>query len=107
MSSSPTWDAVTVELRGEVRPIIHDERDAARLRDRLQHRGRPAHRGIVDLLEPQLQAGDIAARERLFEVLREPVGIQRRRRNEIEPGGRRSFSPFGVITHPSPEIDLR
>ena len=61
------------------------------LRDRLQDRGRAADRGVVDLLQPQLQAGDIAAGERLFELLRELVGVERGRRDQVEPGRRPRF----------------
>ncbi len=54
-------DAVATEFGGEIGPVVHDKGDIVRLRDRLQHRGRPANRVVVDILEPQLQAGDIAA----------------------------------------------
>jgi hypothetical protein len=51
----------------------------ALLDDRLQDAsGAPDHR-VGDLLEPQLQAGDIAARERLFEFLGEAIGVERGR----------------------------
>jgi hypothetical protein len=38
-----------------------------------------------------LQAGDIAARERLVEFLRELVGGKGGRRDQVKPGRRRRF----------------
>jgi len=62
-----------------------------RLRDRLQDAGRLPDRGVVGLLQPQLQAGDVAAGERLLQLLRELVRVERRRRDQVQPGGRRRF----------------
>src|SRR5439155_8578333 len=72
--------AVAAELGGKVGAVVHDEGDAALLRDRLQDlRGAP-DRGIVDLLQPQLQAGDIAAGERFLEVPGKAIWVERGRR---------------------------
>ena len=82
---------VAVELGGEVGAIVHDERDIARLGDRLQNAGGAPDRVVVDVLQPQLQAGDIAAGERLVEFLRELVGVEGGRRDQVKPGRRRRF----------------
>ena len=64
------------------------------LRDRLQDaRGAP-DLVVVDVLQPQLQAGDVAARERLVEFLRELVGVERGRRDQVKPV---SPAPPGVF----------
>ena len=81
-------DAVAIEFSGEVRPVVHDESDAALLRDRLQNASRVADRAVLDALQAQLQARNIAAGERLFEVLGKNVGVERGRRDQIEPGRR-------------------
>jgi hypothetical protein len=79
---------VAFELGGEIRPIVHDEGDAVVLRDRLQDAGGAADRRIVDVLQAQLQARDIAAGERLCEILGKTVGVERGRRDQVEPGRR-------------------
>jgi hypothetical protein len=78
-------DAVAIELAGEIGPVVHDEGDSARLRDRLQDAGCRPDRRIVAVFEAQLQAGDVAAGERLFELAGEAVGFKRGRRYQIEP----------------------
>jgi len=82
---------VALELGGKIRPVIHDEGDAALLRDRQQDAGGATDRRIVDVLEAQLQARDIAAGERLFEVLRKVVRVEGGRRDQIKPGRRPRF----------------
>jgi hypothetical protein len=62
-----------------------------RLRDRLQDAGGLPDRGGVDLLQPQLQAGDVTAGERLLQLRRELVGVDCRRGDQVKPGGRRRF----------------
>jgi hypothetical protein len=62
-----------------------------RLRDRLQDAGGAPDRIVVDVLEPELKAGDVAARERLVEFLRELVGVEGGRRDQVKPGRRRRF----------------
>ena len=84
-------DAVAIELGGEIGTVVHDESDGVRLRYRLQHRGRAPDRGVVDIFEPQLQAGDIAARQCLLEFFGEAVRVERRRRNQVKPRRRRCF----------------
>jgi len=58
------------------------------LRDRLQDPGGAADCRIVDVLEAQLQARDIAAGERLLEILGKLVRVERGRRDQIQPGCR-------------------
>jgi hypothetical protein len=82
---------VAIELGGKIRPVIHDEGDAALLRDRQQDAGGATDRRIVDVLEAQLQARDIAAGERLFELPRKVVGVEGGRRDQIKPGRRPRF----------------
>ena len=82
---------VAIEFGGEVGAIVHDERDIARLRDRLQDAGGAADRVVVHVLQAELQARDVAARERLVEFLRELVGVERGRRDQVKPGRRRRF----------------
>jgi hypothetical protein len=84
---------VAIEFGGQVGAIVHDERDTARLRDRLQHAGGAPDRVVIDVLQAQLQTGDIAARQRLFKIPGEPVRIKDGWRNQVEPGGRRRFDP--------------
>jgi hypothetical protein len=79
-------DAVAIELGGEIGAVVQDESDPAGLRDRLQDARRAADRGVVRILETQLQAGDIAARKRENEILRKPLGIELGRGDEVEPG---------------------
>jgi hypothetical protein len=78
-------DAVAIELGGEIGAVVHDEGDAAALCDRLQDAGGAPDRVVVDILEAQLQAGDVAAGERLFELIGETVGVERGRRDQVKP----------------------
>jgi hypothetical protein len=80
--------AVAFELGGEIRSIVHDESDAVFLRDRLQDAGGAADCRVVDVFQAQLQARDIAAGERLCEILGKTVGVERGRRDQVEPGRR-------------------
>ena len=82
---------VAIELGGEVGAVVHDKRDIAPPGDRLQNAGGAPYRGVVQILQTQLQAGDIAARERLVEFLRELVGVEGGRRDQVKPGRRRRF----------------
>ena len=83
--------AIAIKLGGKIRPVVHDEGDAALLGDRLQGTGGAANGRIVDVLEAQLQARDIAAGERLFEVLGKVVRVEGGRRDQIKPGRRPRF----------------
>jgi hypothetical protein len=56
------------------------------LGDRLQDPGRPADSVVLDVLEPQLQTGDIAAVERRLKLAGESVGVERGWRDQVEPG---------------------
>jgi hypothetical protein len=82
---------ITIELGGKIRPVVHNEGDAALLRDRQQDAGSTTDRRIVNVLQAQLQARDIAAGERLFELLRKGVRVERGRRDQIKPGRRPRF----------------
>jgi hypothetical protein len=84
--------AVAVQFRREIGAVVHDEGDVARLRDRAQVIAGAADRVVVDVLQAELQAGDIAARERLVKFLRELVGVEGGRRDQVKPGGRRRFA---------------
>jgi hypothetical protein len=79
---------VAIELGRKIRPVVHDKGDAALLRDRQEDAGGTADRRIVDILEAQLQARDIAAGECLVKVLRKVVGVKGGRRDQIKPGRR-------------------
>ena len=46
------------------------------------------HCRVVDVLQAQLQARDIAAGERLFELLGKVVRVERGRRDQVKPGRR-------------------
>jgi hypothetical protein len=83
--------AIAIELGGKVRTIVHNERDIARLGNGLQNTGGVTDRVVVHILQAQLQASDIAARERRFEVLGELVGVEGGRRDQVKPGRRRCF----------------
>ena len=57
-------DAVAAQLGGEIGPVVHQEGDVARLRDRHQDFGGAADVVVRDVLQPQLQPGDVAGLER-------------------------------------------
>jgi hypothetical protein len=82
---------VAIDLGGKVRPVVHDEGDAVLLCDRQQDPGGAANRRIADILKAQLQTRDIAAGERLFELLRKMVRVEGGRRDQIKPGRRPRF----------------
>jgi hypothetical protein len=82
---------VAIEFGGKIRPVVHDEGDTVLLCDRQQDPGGAANRRIVDVLQAQLQTRDIAAGERLFELPRKVVGVERGRRDQIKPGRRPRF----------------
>src|SRR6516164_2051131 len=87
----PDMQAVAVELDGEIGAIIHDERNTAILRNRFQDPRSPTYRVVVDLLQAQLQASNVAAGERVFELLGKPVRVERGRRDQVEPCRRPRF----------------
>jgi hypothetical protein len=76
--------AIAIELGGEIGAVVHDEGDAAVPRDRLQDAGRAPDRTVIHVLQPELEAGNIAAGERLLQLFRKTVGIERRRRDQIQ-----------------------
>jgi hypothetical protein len=79
---------VAIELRREIRPVVHDEGDAALLRDRLKHAGRTPDFIIRDVLQPKLDASDIATAERFLEVPPKTIEVERGRRDQVKPGRR-------------------
>jgi hypothetical protein len=79
---------IAIKLSGQIRPVIHDESDAALLGDRLQDAGGTPNGRILDIFQAQLQTRDIAAGERLFEILGKVVRVERGRRDQIKPGRR-------------------
>jgi hypothetical protein len=42
-------------------------------------------RGVINLFQPQLQAGDVTPGERFREIARETVGVEGWRRDQIKP----------------------
>jgi hypothetical protein len=86
--------AVAIQFGGEIGAVVHDEGDAALLRDRLQDARRLPDRRVVAIFQAQLQAGDIAAGERLFELPGETVGVERGRRDQVKPGRRPRLVAF-------------
>ena len=85
---------VAIHLGGEIRTVVHDEGDAALLRDWLQDAGGAPDRIVVNVFQAQLQAGDIAACERLFQLLGKMVGVERGRRDQIQPARRPRLAAF-------------
>jgi len=83
--------AIAIKLGGKIRPVVHDEGDAMLLRERLQDAGGTTNRRVFDVFQTQLQTRDIAAGERLFEILGKVVRVERGRRDQIEPGRRPRF----------------
>jgi hypothetical protein len=49
------------------------------------------NRVVFHILQPQLQTGDVATGKRLVEFLRELVGVEGGRRDQVKPGRRRRF----------------
>ena len=83
----PQMDPIGVQPLGKADAVIDDEGDLALGTERLD---RPGERGdgmIVDPFEAQLEGGDLAAVERLGELIDE-ILVNRRRRNQIELAGR-------------------
>ena len=86
-------DAVAAGREREIGPVIHEEGDAAALRDGTEQLRRAANRVVVDILQAKLQAADIAGVERLFETLGESGRVERRRGDEIEPRRHPGLTP--------------
>ena len=57
-------NAVAAQFRGEVGPVVENEGRACRLHDRAQQIGGAADGVVIDILQAQLKAGDIAAVQR-------------------------------------------
>jgi hypothetical protein len=95
-------DAVAIEFGGEVWAVVHDERDAAVLRDRLQYPRRTPDDVVVNIFEPQLEGGDIAAGEGFRQLSCKQVGVEGGRRDQIQTRRRprrfvRQGSVFALI----------
>jgi hypothetical protein len=83
--------AVAAQFGGKVGPVVHNERNAFPLCDRLQDARGAAHRVVIDILQAQLQAGGIAAFQRRFELAGEFVRIESGRRDQVKPRRRPRF----------------
>jgi len=71
--------AIGAEAPGEVRTVIQDEGNASILRNPEKRGTRLQDLVIADVLQAQLQAGDIAAAKRLAKCIAEaPVELGRR-----------------------------
>ena len=77
--------SITAIARRQVRPIVDDESDIMRVRDRHQHIDRTPDRRVVDLFQSKLQTGDITAAQRRFKLLGERDRLQDGGGHEIEP----------------------
>jgi hypothetical protein len=78
-------DAVGAARGGDVGAVVDDEGGVARLHDRAQRVAGALQRVVVDVLETELDAGDVVGVERRGEPLTERLRIELRRRDEIEP----------------------
>lgn len=54
-------DAVAAGLGRQIGAVVQDEGDVARLGDREQDVDGAADRVVIDILQPQLETGDVAA----------------------------------------------
>jgi hypothetical protein len=84
--------AVAPRRQREVGTVVHEESDAALLRDGPERVGGAADRVVVGLLEAKLDRGDVAGIERARELSCEVCRGEARRRDEIEAG--RQLSPL-------------
>ena len=91
-------DAVATGVAGKVGPVVHNQIDAALARHRQQNFGLAAHRIIVDILEPQLHAGDIAGIQRHRQRIAERRRIDARRRNQIKAAAVAQALPWYILT---------
>jgi hypothetical protein len=78
-------DAVGAARRGDVGPIVDDEGDVARLAGRTEQVAGVAQRLVVEILEAELNAGDVIGVERFRERVAEARRFDLGRRDEIEP----------------------
>ena len=81
----PHMAAVGSHFGGDIGPVIDDKRDLVRMRDRHQNVDRVTDRVIRRVLQAQLQAGNVTARQRRFKVTGKTRRLQHRRRDQIEP----------------------
>ena len=99
-------DPVGVQGEGEVRPVVHDKGDAAILRDRAEPAADFHDFFVRQVLQAQLQAGDVARVQRGRKILFESGQIGNRRRGDgVKPalgqivhGRMLTFCSFGVQT---------
>ena len=68
-------DAVGPRRRSDIRAVVDDEGDVALVADRAQPFGGAPEGCVVDALEAELDAGDIAGVERRGEVVGASSGI--------------------------------
>src|SRR5262249_14592752 len=78
--------------------IIENEGGIRALRDGHESLARPQDVRIGRVFEPQLQARDVAARERALQVLREGLRVELRRRNQIKPAARLAHAAFSTFS---------
>jgi hypothetical protein len=89
--------AIAAGLESEVGTVIEQEGDAPPLRLRTQGVHRTADRIIIDILEPQLHAGDVAALQGLAEQLGERRQIvDAGRRDQVKAAGGRNDGTSGL-----------
>jgi hypothetical protein len=85
---------VAAGLEGEIGPVIEQKGDAPPLGQRPQRVDRAADGIVVDILEAQLQAGDVAGIERGGELLGEARQIGKTRRgDQIKTAGSGNGGP--------------
>ena len=81
-------------LGSEVRPVVQDEGDVADLDQRPERIDRAADLIVRDVLQPQLDTGDIAGIQRGFQNRRERRRIDGRRRDQIKTAGVYQAAPL-------------
>jgi hypothetical protein len=85
--------AVGADRLGEVRPVVDDEGDVARVRERQQPFGGALHRIVGRVLQAKLQCGDVAGIEGAGERIGEGGRLEGRRRDQVEAAGAQDYSP--------------
>jgi hypothetical protein len=78
-------DAVAPGLEREIRAVVHEEGDAAVLRDRAQRLGGAPDGVVIGALQAELNASDVARIECRGEQARKRRRLERRRRDQVEP----------------------
>lgn len=78
-------DAVRLQRLRQVRPVVDDERRAGAQHDGHENAAGGEDGVVRHILQPQLDAGDIAALQRVLQDRGEHRRVKRRRRDEVEP----------------------